>query len=237
MTTEPADIKARAGLLQRGGRFAFPVPDALLALIFALAALIDFLTPEQLAHWPAGFIESRDELMLILMVEGGFLMMQGTLVDIATRLKKRPPIWLIPIILGAVVLFSGHSFEMLKMAWREGGVVFTPMLLSLAERGTMLWTMPDRSRIQKIAARALIANRITTALGIGGLATIAMLIAVATGRFDTLSLGSWPLMLIGAVYFTVAAFDDWRVRGPAFAEYPRVLFRFDPIGITYLDPM
>ena len=42
---------------------------------------------------------------------------------------------------------------------------------------------------------------------------------------------------MGKTGFAVAAFDDWRVRGPAFAESPRVLFRYDPIGITYLEPV
>ncbi len=233
---EPADIKVRTGLLQRGGRFAFPIPDALLAIVFALAATVDFLTPEQLAKWPAGFLEARDDLMFVLIVEGGFLMAQGTLVDIATRLRKRPPIWLVPIIVGGVLLFSQGSLGVVSMAWHQGGVVFVPLLLSLAERGAILWNMPNRSRIQKIAARALIANRITTGLWLAGLFTVAMLIGVATNRFENFS-GTWPLMAAGALYFGIAAFDDWRVRGRRFAERPRVLLGFDPIHIEYLEPV
>ena len=38
-----ADALALESLGARARRFAFPVPDAIVALIFALAALIDFL--------------------------------------------------------------------------------------------------------------------------------------------------------------------------------------------------
>lgn len=232
-----SDLTSRAELLRRWRRFGAPVPDALMAVILAFAAVLDFLTPEQLASIPPMFIESRDELLFLLFVEGGFLMMQGTLVDIATRLKKRPPIWVIPIIVAAVAVFSGHSLEILKLAWSRGSAVFIPLLLSLFERGAMLWNIPNRTRIQKIAARALIANRITTGLALFGLVTLIMVAGVVTKRFELMSAGFWPALAAGAIYFAVAAFDDWRVRGQKFAERPRVLFGFDPIHIDYLAPL
>jgi hypothetical protein len=40
----------------------------------------------------------------------------------------------------------------------------------------------------------------------------------------------------GAVYFAIAAFDDWRVRGRRFAENPRVLFGCEVLRIRELDP-
>lgn len=219
-------IAARTRLLQRSRRFAYPIPDALLAVVLAAAAL-NLLPPGM-----------RDELVFVLIVEGGFLLMQGTLVDIATRLKKRPPIWLIPIIVIGVAIFSEHAMAVLKLAWQRGSVVFLPLVISLAERGIMLWNMPNRSRIEKIAARALIANRITTGLALFGLMTITMLLGVVfTDRFDSWTAGAWPPLAAGAIYFAVAAYDDWRVRGKKFAENPRVLFRWDPISINYLEPV
>ena len=215
-------------VLQPGARFVRPLPDALMAAIFAAAALMDFPTPEQLAAVPPALFQMRDDLMYVLIVEGGFLMMQGTLVDIATRLKKRPPLWLAALIVVGVLIFSQYSLDVVRMAWTRGPLVFVPLLLSIGERGTVLWRIPDRPRIEKIAARALISNRITTGLVLLALMTVVMLIGVA---------GSWPILIAGAIYFAVAAFDDWRVRGAAFAENPRVLFRWDPIGITYLDPV
>jgi hypothetical protein len=144
----------------------------------------------------------------------------------------------IPIVVALVAIFSTQSLEILKAAWHEGSAVFIPMLLSLLERGFVLWNMPTRSRIQKIAARALIGNRITTGLALFGLVTLTMVFgAIFTNQFDFTTAGHWPALTAGAIYFAVAAFDDWRVRGRRFAERPRVLFGFDPMHIDYLDPL
>lgn len=218
-------------------RFAFPVPDALLALIFALAAAIDFLPAQLSESIPHGLYAARDELIFAMMVEGGFLLMQGTLVDIATRLKKRPPIWLIPLIVGAVLLFTGGgAHEVLLVAWERGALVFVPLLLSLLERGYLLWQMPVRTRVQKMAARALISNRIVTGLALAGLLVLAAIVSHFAGG-PIVTEGAWPLLLAGAVYFGIAAYDDLRVRRRPFAENPRVLFRFDVVGVQYLEPL
>jgi hypothetical protein len=220
----------RTRFFSRGGRFFGPIPDALMAAILALAALSSVVPMPY-------FAQSQLDLLFALVVEGGFLLMQGTLVDIATRLRKRPPLWLIPLILAGLLLVSSGALDVLKMAWDRGAVVFIPLLVSLGERGTMLWNMPIRTRIEKIAARALIANRITTGLALVGLTTIAMIAGVVFQLYDWNAIGSWPPFAAGAIYFAVAAYDDWRVRGPRFAGRPRVLFRFDPIHIDYLAPL
>jgi hypothetical protein len=125
--------------------------------------------------------------------------------------------------------------SVLKMAWAQGTGVFIPMLLSVAQRATVLWHMPTRSRIEKIAARALIANRITTGLGLFGLVALGMIAGVAFGSTFEFWNRPWLFLAAGAIYFAVAAYDDWRVRGARFAERPRVLFGFDPMGIGYLE--
>lgn len=217
------DPAVRLQLLQPGWRVVSPVPDALLAVIFMLAAL--------------PFFADRHELVFGLIAEGGFLMMQGTLVDIATRLKKRPPVWAIAIIVIGVALFSREAMDVLRAAWSRGMVVFIPLLFSLGERATVLWRLPTRPRIEKIAARALISNRITTGLVLFALLTLSMVIGVIfLDAFDALNSPS-VFFGAGALYFAVAAFDDWRVRGRKFAENPTVLFRFDPLGITYLESL
>jgi hypothetical protein len=229
---EAADARSRAlraRLLQLGRRFAVPLPDAAMALVFAVAALMDVVP------FAPAMMEWRGELLFVLLVEGGFLLMQGTLVDIATRLKKRPPLWVIPIIAGVVVLFSDHARLILQMAWERGAFVFIPLVISLGERATVLWRMPDRPRVEKIAARALIANRITTGLALLALMTLTMVAGVIWT--DLYLDDAWPVLTAGAVYFAVAAFDAWRVRGRRFAERPSVLFRFDLMHISYLEPV
>lgn len=206
-------------LATRARRFAFPVPDALLALIYAVAAFWEGV--------PEGVVEA---LVFGLIVEGGFLFMQCTLVDVATRLKKRPPWWLIPIIVGAILLFTGGSaHEVLQMAWNQGMVVFLPLVVSVLERGYLLWQMPVRTRVQKIAARALVGNRMITGIALTALMLILSFVLDDTGR--------WLVLGTGALYFAIAAWDDYRVRLPRFAEKPRVLFGYDVLQIEYLDPL
>jgi hypothetical protein len=238
----PADpaiaARARSTLLQMGGRLAFPLPDALLALVFAFAATLEFLTPEQLARVPFWLGNLRQELFLVIMLEGGFLLAQATLVDIASRLKKRPPVWaILPILAAVVVLAPGFGLDMIRMAWAQGSAVFVPMMLSLAERGTVLWRLPSRSAIEKIAARALIANRITTGLAVLGMVTIVMVASVVLKRDGAIGQDSASL-IAAAIYFGVAAYDDARVRTRRFAERPTVLFRWDTMGgVDRLDPL
>ena len=209
-------------------RFAFPVPDALLAFIY-LAFVAGHFFPQFIPH---AMFDASGGLVFALIVEGAFLYGQGTLVDIATRLKKRPPIWLIPFILGGVILFVGNqtgAWAVLRAAWDQGSYAFLPLLLSLIERGVMLWQMPTRTTTQKMAARALISNRIITALVLTGLIVIAQITSLLTSE--------WPVLLAGAIYFGIAAYDDARVRRPAFAEKPTVLFRYDVLGVKHLDPL
>lgn len=175
--------------------------------------------------------------MFSLIVEGGFLFTQAALVDVATRLRKRPPLWAGIAIAVALVLVTGPAMGVLRDAWNHGMVVFLPLLLSLAQRATLLWTMPTRTRVEKLAARALVSNRITMALlSLAIVAASAITSIVAPGRFAALE-GPAAMFGAGALYFAVAAFDDWRVRRRRFAERPTVLLRFDPIHYDYLDPV
>ena len=212
-------------------RYGFPIPDILMAGLLAAAALLDFATPAVLAVMPRALFGMREELYFALFVEGGFLMSQGTLVDIATRLRKRPPIWAVVLIAGAVLLFSQEAHGVLRAAWERGSVVFVPLLLSLAERAAVLWQMPGRPELERMAARALIANRIITGLVLFALVTLDMIARVAFGDAYGSYGATWPPFVAGAIYFAIAAFDAWRVQGRRFAERPSVLFGYDVIGI------
>ena len=200
-----------------------------MAVLLAAAALVEAGPP-----WLLGM---REELYFALFIEGGFLLAQGTLVDIATRLRKRPPLWAVALIAGLVVLFSEHTHAVLRAAWERGTMVFVPLVISLGERAAVLWRMPGRPEIERIAARALVANRIITGLVLFGLVTADMLARVALPDHYGSPGATWPPLLAGAIYYAVAAFDAWRVRGARFAERPSVLFRYDAIGIDYLPPV
>lgn len=166
-TQEAAETRLPAvTLLQAGGRFALRLSFALLAVIYAVAACIP---PAVFGTRAPAFGDAIEQLYLGLMFEGGFLMFQGTLIDIATRLKKRPPIWAV-LLIGVVLLpFSTGAMDVLRIAWQSGSVVLVPLLVSLVDRFMVMWYMPDRTRVEKMGARALIGNRILTALILGGL--------------------------------------------------------------------
>ena len=137
-------------------------------------------------------------------------------------------------------MFSPYAPTILSQAWQRGMLVFLPLFVSLCERFAALWYMPSRSRIEKIAERARVSNRMLTALSTFVLATVLLVAGVVFPNW----LGDmnpahtqWALLAAGAIYFAVAAYDDWRVGTPEFAERPRVLFRYDILGIDYLHSL
>lgn len=225
-------IRLRSLLTPGVARVTHTLPDALLALLFALAAAaalfpqITFLQP---------ILESRNQLYFAMYVEAGFLILQLALVETATRLDKPLPAGAIIAIVVALTLYLGLPFEVLRAAWSMGVSVFVPLLLSLIERGAILRHMPTRPRIEKIAARALISNRIITALALIGSFVAAIVGVVALTPYEWPD-ESWPQLAAGALYFAIAAFDDWRVRGRRFAERPRALFGYEVLKIGQLDP-
>lgn len=215
-------------LLQDGGRLVLRFSFALLALIYAAAA---FVPPAMFGTRAPAFGAAVEQLYLGLMFEGGFLMFQATLIDIATRLEKRPPLWAV-LLIGAVLLpLSVGAMDVLRFAYDSGTVVLIPLLVSVVDRSMVMWHMPDRTRVEKIAARALIGNRIVTGLVLGGL--LAVVVLADWWPSDNVS----PFLVAGASYFAIAAYDEWRVRQPRFAERPRTLFRYDVLGIDYFAPL
>ena len=225
----------RRRLLTRGLRVAMPLPDVVLALLLGAYAAQDFLSESLLAVLPGFAFPSHEDLGMVLFVEGGFLMGQATLVDIATRLRKRPPVWAIPLIVAVVFFLSSGAQGVFNAAMAGGAVVLIPLLLSLAERGTMLWHMPVASPLERMAARALISNRIIAVVFLGGLLTALLVTGAFVTDVESALRSGWPIWAAGAIYFAVAAFDEWRVGGPRFAARPRVLFGIDALGISNTD--
>lgn len=213
-------------------RISHSLPDAILAALFALAASAAFF-PNVLSQ---RILDSRNDLYFALYVEAGFLILQLVLVDTATQLKKGMSVDTIIVVVIVLSLFLGLPLAVLRAAWSMGIIVFVPMLISLFERGMILRRMPERPAIEKIAARALISNRIITGGTLLGSFVAAILIVVILTPYEWPD-ESWPTLAAGALYFAIAAFDDWRVRGRRFAENPRVLFGYEILRIRDLDPI
>lgn len=237
LTTADQEVpqSARVRLLHLGQRVGMPLPEAVLAVLFATAAVGCFLSPERLATLPPSMFRSQEELWMVLFIEGGFIMGQTTLIDIATRLRKRPPVWAIPLIVAVVFLLSPGVQGMMGGAWDAGAVVMVPLILTFVERATVLWHMPVASPVEKMGARAQISNRLITVLGLGGLLIGMLCVGHYVPAAYTAIRSLWPGYIAGAIYFAIAAFDEWRVRGRRFAERPRVLFGFDALGIRNTD--
>lgn len=208
-------------------RVTHSLPDAILAALFALAAAAAFLPENALAQ---SILQNRNQLYFTLYVEAGFLILQLALVDLATRLHKQLPTGAIIFIVIGLTLYLGLPLNVLVAAWSMGAAVFLPLVLSLIERGAILRHMPERPRVEKMAARALISNRILTAITLLGSFVAAIIIVVALTPREWPD-ESWPQLAAGAVYFGIAAIDDWRVRGRRFAENPRALFGWELLRV------
>lgn len=204
------------------------LPELSLALAFLAAAAL----PERVGP------RMRETMYFVVIVEVLFCTGQGTLTDIATRLRKPPPWWLGLLILGGLLLFNMQVLGLTAGLVREGGwLVALPFLWSLVERGRELWTMPRASRLEKLRRRALVSGRISLVLVGGGVAIAAMAASYLVDDVD----GGFPFVERNAGWglaalFGLAAFDVWRVHRPAFAGRPRALFgAFDPLRVTDLS--
>lgn len=226
----------RARVMRHGRAFAGALPEAVMAALFAAVALAPFLPPGLVS----ALARYEGELMFALMAEGGFLFLQATVTDLATRLRKRLPWWAMIAVVGGLVFFTG-TFKIIHDAWAAGGwVILFPLLLSMFERVSIISYIPPRPDIEKIAARALVANRINAAiLCLALFAGIVIASIMNPDLMDRVSAAApiEPLALAGALYFATAAYDELRVRTRRFAKRPTVLFGFDPIHIEYLHPI
>jgi hypothetical protein len=178
-------------------------------------------------------------LQAIVLVEVLFCMAQASLTDIATRLRKAPPVWLGVLILAGLAVMNPEVARMVIGMFREGWMVFLPFAWSLVERGRELWTMPRASSLEKYRRRALVSGRISIVLVVAGTFLAATAIrAIRSGmgpEFEPIGPHTyWWLVLA----FSLSSFDVLRVHLPAFERRPRALFgRLDPMGVRDLSPL
>jgi hypothetical protein len=213
-----------------------------------LAALLPKLLPElwmvgvalALALWPERVgLQMVEGLYLVALAEVVFCLAQGTITDLATRLRKRPPWWLLVLIVGGLALFYPDGVRMARAAFAQGWAVFVPFAWSLFERVRELWTLPEASRLEKLRRRALVSGRMALVLVFAwsavAVACISYVLDSSEGGFVMLE-GTAGWWLAGA--FAAAAFDIVRVHRPAFENRPRALLRrFDPLGVEDLSPL
>ena len=195
-------------------------------------ALACVLTPSYL---PASMHEM---LMMIAVVEGVFCIAQGTLTDIATRLRKPPPAWSVPIILVGLAMVFPEARAVVSMAQELGWAALLGIAWSGAERLRELWTMPRASRLEKLRRRALVGGRLSLLLLFAGAGTALM---IGSYLHDSDNGGgrvvAQHLAWFVAAYFSLTTIDVVRVHRAAFARCPRTLLRFDPLGVEYLAPL
>lgn len=235
-----ADIASRLAEapVPRLERALTALPDLLLAFFFAWLAwqaIGDVAAPHALSTGnlilpgipsPAG--------SAIAVLEVIFLLPQLTLVDVATRLRRRPPWWLIPPLVLALLAFAPGGGLLFQLLLSGQAGVLLPGMWSLWQRARMFWVMPTATPLQRMRTRAIASGRLNIAL-LCGLPPFAWVLwrAFASGfnegPMDHVALVCPAL----SAYFLLGAIDLWRLHGRAFALRPRVLGGFDAVDIHY----
>lgn len=178
-------------------------------------------------------------IWIALVAEGASLMFFCTLVDIATRVRKRPPWWLAILLVGAVLLVYPELIHVLRLAWSEGLWVFLPLAWSLVERVRELWTLPLAADDEKIRRRTLTFDRLWTGFVLGMIAAVCCLGLAWLSEEGSLVLHR-PIVpvSIGLLFYGIAAFNVWRVYQSAFAKRPSSLLPWLDRGEgTHLSPL
>ena len=193
-----------------------------------------------LAVAPASWLSPQPEaIYLALVAEGASLMFFCTLVDIASRVRKRPPWWAIVLIVGFVFLMYPEMINMLVMAFEFGVWLFLPLAWSLLERIRELWSLPGAPDAEKIRRRTLTFDRLWVAIVIVG-ASVIVAIPLVLASDEGVGVLAHPILPIGVAlaFYGVAAFNAWRVHQPAFARKPTSLVPWLDRGDgTYLSPL
>jgi hypothetical protein len=193
-----------------------------------------------LAIDPGGLLAPEPHaIFLALAVEGASLMFFCTLIDVATRVRRRPPWWAIVAIVGFVFLMYPDLIDVLRLAWDAGLWVFLPLAWSLFERIRELWSLPGAPDAEKIRRRTLTFDRLWVGLVILAVAVACTLGIMLASENGSDAFGS-PLLpvTVALAFYGAAAYNAWRVHRPAFAIKPTSLVPWLDRGDgTYLTPL
>lgn len=186
--------------------------------------------------------ESSIDETLIVVVGAELLtwMLFCSLVDVASRLRRAPPLWLGILIVIGLLLMTPQLPTLLVAAASQGMWVVLPIAWSLLERFRELWTLPAAPALEKWRRRALTFDRMYVGVVLGAAFLVLMLGSAVFGEhgeFDR-ELGWSVLPWALALFYAIAAFDAWRVHRPAFERAPRSLLpAIDRGGVNDLDPI
>ena len=237
----PSEAREPLRLAPRG---LHALPDLAIGLVFLFVAC-DRSTDLMLSQWTqslSGWWPGFDDriLWVTVVVEAIFLWPQISLVDIATRVRKRPPWWAIPPIVLGVMLFAPGASSMLPLLLDPAGMFFLPAAFSLWQRAQMLWTLPGQPVLVRERARAIMGGRMNIALAVAGPVFLVELglsmyrVATSSTAGTSLLQDGITVYFVAAVYFLLAAFDHWRVGGASFARKPRPILWWDYVGVRDL---
>lgn len=212
------------------------VPDAVLAVLFLTITWSGWYQVPISGVWLGDGSQLLDMnhpmVLVILVIEVGFLLPQLTLTDVATRIRKRPPWWLIPpLAIGLIVLAPG-GMDFVGVLLNNQPLLLVPALWSVFHRARQLWDLPGTPALTRMRVRALVNGR----ANVGGLMIIVMLalsIANTSGLEFARALTETTVhtALLATIYFAATAFDSWRVGGAGFARSLKPLLWLDIIGV------
>ncbi len=161
---------------------------------------------------------------LLLMAEGAMLMFFCGLVELASRVKKRPPWWVAAIVVGGLMVMYPGVLGVLAMAFAAGMWAFLPLAWSMFERIRELWTLPGAAKEEKIRRRTLTFDRLWVGFVMGCMVALYAIGQALLRDQGTEALREPMLHAIGAlVFYGIAAYNAWRVHQAAFAMHPTSL--------------
>lgn len=225
-TTPPTEVASRGNLLPA----LLPELSATLVVLWCIVA-----------PW-FGWRYDDGVLYALVFAEVGSVMLNASLVDVATRLKRPPSIgWGVLIVLG-LMLLNPISFSTMASSWTLGWMVFLPQGWSMVERFRRIWILPQVSKMNKIRTRTLTFDRLYLAVLIGMTALVGGFLywavndyrghSIEGSTFDTLL--PWVLL----AFFAANAWNTLRVYQAKFAKRPKSMMPwFDKGDAAYLDPL
>jgi hypothetical protein len=222
----PTEITNRANLLPA----LLPEVSATLVVLWCIVA-----------PW-FGWRYDSGVLYALMFAEVGSLMLNASLVDVATRLQRPPSIgWGLFIVLGLMVL-NPISFSTIASSWSLGWMMFLPQGWSMVERFRRIWILPRVSKLDKIRTRALTFDRLYLGVHIAMLSLVSGFLywAVNDYRGNPVDGVIFDIVLpwVLLVFFAANAWNTLRVYQDKFAKKPKSMMPwFDKGDATYLDPL